>query len=349
MVTTLSVTDLTANRVVWVERFETQMDNGDLIEDTQTMAQQIVHKLVKPAGIILVKALQKRMGVHPNNWTATDCILRWHYYRLLDRSPGTHASLRAKIKRIIDIDPMFPLGKIIYAMLKLDEAVYLLNPTSDADSAISRAQYYIQQAISADPEIPGGHYVSAQCNYFANNLEGFRTSAQESLSRNPRNPRNSDLLHHIGVFLALSGDSEQGLNLAEQAGMGYHSGVGYRLGHILISYFWEEPGAAKALFETCMMPNQLSIGQLAGCLAYLRADEIELAAERFHKLHELEGVSSRAVEQVVDLGVKDPTLKAHIMNDLSRLKATSSTVVPLSLHNLPCPTVTNLFLCSATL
>ena len=326
IVTSLSVTDLTNNRVIWVERFDNDIDCPNLIENTRKMAREVVHKLVKPAGVILVKALQKRMGVHPNNWTATDCILRWHYYRLLDRSPKVHAALREQIKRIIDVDMMFPLGKIIYAMLKIDEAVYALNATTDAHTAIARARYYVLQALSADPDIPYGHYVNAQCDYFDGDLDGFRHSIQAALTSNPRN---SDLLHHAGVFLAMSGDHEQGLDLMEKAGMKYHNGVGYRLGHIFTAYFWGEPGEAKRLFETGMIPYQLSVGQMAGCLAYLAAGEFEKAAERYRKVHEIEGINSRSVENLVELWVKAPDLKHQIQSDFARLKSKTSNLIQL--------------------
>ena len=326
VVITLSVTDLAANRVIWVERFENKIDEVDLIECAREMAQEVVHKLVKPAGVILVKALQKRMGIHPARWTATDCILRWHFYRLLDRSPATHGALRTQIKRIIDADQMFPLGKIIYAMLKLDEAVYLLNPKGDAASSISRARYWVLSALSGDPDLAWGHYVKAQCDYFDNNVPGFKAAAEEAIRRNPRN---TDLLHHIGVFMVLSGDATRGLDLMEKAGLRYHTGVGYRLGHILASYVWGEPGDAKELFETCMMPNELAIGQLAGCLAYLAADEVENAAACYRRLYELQGVTARSIDELITLWVKDPELKQKIHHDLNHLLTQSSVVIPI--------------------
>ncbi len=312
--------------MIWVERSENNIQADDLLQGTQKMAQEVVHKLVKPAGVILVKALQKRLGVHPTSWNATDCILRWHYYRLLDRSPATHAALRTQIKRIIDADPMFPLGKIIYAMLKLDEAVYLLNPTSDEKTAITRARYYVLSALSADPEIPWGHYVSAQCDYFENNVKGFKHSAEEALRRNPRN---SDLLHHIGVFMAMAGEIEQGRDLIDKAGMKYHTGVGYRLGHILNAYFWGDPVEAVTLFETCMIPRELSIGQLAGCLAYLSAGDFDAAAGLYRRLYELEGITARSIDQLIALWVKAPDLKEKIHADLKHLLDNASIVIPI--------------------
>ncbi len=84
-----------------------------------------------------------------------------------------------------------------------------------------------------------------------------------------------------------------------------------------------------ALFETCMVPADLSIAQLAGCLAYLKAGDFNAAAARYRKMYELEGVSARSINQLISLWVKAPDLQEKIYTDINHLLENASIVIPL--------------------
>ncbi len=323
----ISVTDLQLNRIIWSKKYPLALAEGDVLAASADIAAEIAQSLVKPAGILPIAAVRKRLGKPPADWTASDCILRWHLYRLRDRTRKNHAAVRGQIRELLNRDPGFAYGYVMYAMLRIDEIVYRMNPEESAEETFRRAEFLVNQAISADPDNALAHYVKAQCHYFKGEKTQFLTSVEEALALNPRN---ADLLHHIGVFLLFAGETERGTALMDAAGMRYNTGIGYRLGYILREYFLgESADEGIRLFDSTYLPPDLSVGYMAGGLIHCRAGNKEKATELMVRAYTIEQTLGRELTNLSDLWFLDPSLRTMVGEELALLGNLANNVVRL--------------------
>lgn len=321
-----SITDLQINRVIWTEKQDVDLKH-DVLHTAQLLAGEIARNLMKPAGVLPIAAAKKQPAELSDEMTASDCILRWHLYRLRERTAENHRALKSLVRRLLKNDPWFAYGYLIYAMLRIDEVVYRLNPPNDGGNPLERAEYLIQQSISVDPENAFAHYVKAQCHYFQGDLVRFRESLDNALKLNPRNP---DILHQAGAFLCFSGDWELGKRYLDLAEMRYHPGVGYRLAHLVYEYYInDDPTVAHRLLQTAYLPADLSAGLLVACLVETRAGNLESAGEFLRRAYRVEKHLNRDLESLVSLWFADPNLKAKAMRDLKSVEATSGVLIRL--------------------
>lgn len=319
-----SVTDLQLNRTIWSNRYDFEL--SDVLTSARNLAGELAHSLAKPTGVLGTSAVRKRLGVPPVSWEASDCILRWHLYRLRDRTKQNHAAVRAQIRELLNRDPGFSYGYTIYAMLKLDEAVYRMNPEGSDKEALNRALYLANQGITFESDNAIAHYTLAQCHFFRGELEEFYQSLEEALRLNPRN---SDLLHHCGAFLGMAGDWQAGGDLLTRAGMRYHSGIGYRLAYLIWEWFeGSDPDETVRLFETTYLPPDFSVGYVVGALVFCKAREKERAIDSLQQAYQIERHLERDLETLVAIWFKSPAYRELVLDALRELSREFGVVVP---------------------
>ena len=320
----VTVSDVHLNRVVWVKNYEIDLAAAGLMEATSEIAYQIAGALAAPSGVMPIAAMHKRLGKTPREWAACDCILRWHWYRLADRSSANHAALRDQVRRVIEADPMFGMGYVIHAMLLLDEVVYRLNPSDTPQNILKRALLRVDQALSGDDDNAIGHYVRGLCHYYRGDLTVSKRSFAKALECHPRN---TDLIHHIGGFTYFGGDWEEGLALLERAGMRYSSAVGYRLAHLVVAYHrGESEDDMRLLFESTRIPPDLPVALLLGALIYHRIGDQAQAAEYLRRAHRAEAGLSENIAAVAGFWFADPGLRQQVIDDLQAIGEYASVV-----------------------
>lgn len=312
----LSVIDTETQQVVWTNRYFSDSSSLNVMHASYQMAVDIAQELAKPSGFIPVSALRKRMRKGSERWTATDCILRFHLYRLRDRTPTAHAALTEQIQKLLQSDPMFAFGYAIYSMLKIDEVAYMFNNSHGAEQTLRYALNLAIQGISIDPDHALGHFMKARCHYFLGEKNNFRTSAEKAIELHPGN---CDLLHHVGSFFCYFGDWEEGIALIDQAGMDYHSGIGYRIATIVIEYYRGDTNRGKALFETAHIPDNFFAAHLVGALIYVKCGEWDEAASQLRRARAIESRLSPDLSQEAALWFKDTELRNTILEDLRTL------------------------------
>ena len=323
----VSTHDLQVGNIVWAERFELPADGGDLFGAVTDLATEITGKLARPAGMLAIAAVKKRLGRAPIDWNASDCILRWHLYRLRERTPESHAAVRSAVLALLRSDPGFSMGYVIYGMLRIDEVVYRLNPRDDPATTFSHAEYLVNQAIAADPENALAHYVKAQCFYFTGRYDDFRDAINRAIALNPGN---TDIVHHAGAFLICGGERETGTRLLDQANMAYNTGIGYRLAHLIRHYIESEDAeSSRDIVQSTFVPRDFSIGQIAICLLHARWDRMDDAVEALHRAYSIEQNLHRSLSELVSLWFQDKSLASQVMNDLGRVQRESGTLVRL--------------------
>tara|TARA_R110002073_G_scaffold2950_1_gene19604 strand:+ start:13032 stop:14633 length:1602 start_codon:yes stop_codon:yes gene_type:complete len=323
----VTATDIHTSKVIWTNRFQITRINLDIIEVAMSIAHQIAHALARPTGALGIAAVKKRLHKPIDTWNATDCILRWHLYRLRERGPVMHKILREKLRKLLKKDPGFALGYVMFALLKIDEVVYRLNPEGTPTEALERAAFLITQAIGTDPDSAFAYYVKAQCNYFMGEYEDFLFCIDRALELHPHSV---ELQHHCGAFLCFYGDWDRGLVLLERAGMKYHPGVGYRLAHLIIEYFkTNDPEPGRMLLETTYIPEELSVANVVACLIQIKAGNRKAAEKYLIKAIEIEHGLKRELKELVPLWFAHKPLADKILQDLSQLEQTTGVVIKL--------------------
>ncbi len=315
----LGVTDLELDRLAWSERFDLDRANLDILAVSEDLAATVADRLARPAGVIVTAAASKRQGKRGVDWSATDCIVQWHQYRLRERSREGHARLKGQVTRTLQRDPGFALGFVIYAQLVIDEVVYRMDDRAEPGERFQRASHLIEQALSIDPHNAVAHYVKAQTHYFRREFEPFLSEVEKALSLQPRS---TDMLHQCGSFLCLYGRGDSGRDLLEKSGMRYHSGVGYRLGYLIAEYFYnDDPEPARRLYETAYIPDDLAMVYLIGALIYARCDNLDMAARLVRQAYQSQSGLRGGVEALATSWFADPSLRQRALAELRRIEA----------------------------
>lgn len=315
----LMATDLELDRLIWSERFDLDRENLDILEVSESLAAAAADRLARPGGIIVTAAAGNRLGKTGADWSATDCIVQWHVYRLRERSRAVHARLKAQVVRTLRDDPGFALGFVIYAQLVIDEVAYQMDDGADPAERFQRAAHLIEQSLSIDPHSGVAHYVKAQTHYFLGEFEPFLEEIGAALALQPRS---TDMLHQCGTFLCLYGRWETGRELLEKSGMRYHSGVGYRLAYLIADYFCEEdPEPARRLYETTYIPEDLDLAYLIGALIYAKCDDLDMATRLVRQAYQARSSMRGGVDGLARLWFADPSLRQRAIADLRRIEA----------------------------
>ena len=313
----VSVTDLQLGRMIWVHRVRVQPQPVGMFEMIYDIARDMAIRIATPTGVLPRSAAQKRAGKLPADWSTADCVLRWHLYRLRDRSPQSHAALREQVQRLLSRDPGFAAGYAILAMLTLDELVYRLNP-QPGTAPLDRARYLIEQGLSIDSSDALAHYIRGQLCYFQGDLDGFRRALEQALTLNSAN---TDIIHHGGAFTGLAGDWERGEVLLERAGMRYHTGIGYRLGHIMREYFRGDPAEGRALLASAFVPPGFAVAHVVAALVLARSGATAEAEAQLRRAFEADRSLGEHTDALTNLWFADPAQRAIVQAELHALVA----------------------------
>ncbi len=320
----VAVSDLDLGRLIWVRRLTAA---SKALADLRALAIELVVYLAKPAGVLPLAAIHKRYGASPERWSPADCVLRWHYYRLRDRSPQSHAILLAQVRRVVEEDPLFSWGYLIEAMLTLDEVIYRLNSSrADAD-ALKRASYLIEQIVAGEGESNAlVHYVKAQTHYFLREMDDFERSLEQAVSMHPNNP---DLLHHSGAFSCFAGHTQRGLEWIERANMRSHAGIGYRLAYLVLDFLDVADYGNVRLFESTYLPPNFSVGHVVGALLYAKHGQLDQAVYHLNCAGELEARIDRNLRELVLLWFADTGMAQVIIDQISLIERHRGRIVAL--------------------
>ena len=311
---TVSVEDLESRRIVGLKEISMARGQGADAQLVSSLATEVAQALAMPAGLLPLATLQKRFSVPDQEWTTIDCILRWHLYRLRERTLADHARLKTQTERWIKTQPMFTAGYVILALLMIDEVVYHQFTGAPDQNALQRAEMLAQEAIALDRDWAMSHYVRAQALFFQGKLQEFQLAIDRAIQLHPTNP---DLVHHAGAFLYLSGDVRRGEKLMDQAAMQDNPGIGYRLGYLMRSYVEGEFMSGLRLFESTVVPRQFTLGQLVGALLYFAVGDLQSA--RKHLDRALGTGSEATLRLTVALWFKDASMRARAEQALAEM------------------------------
>jgi hypothetical protein len=146
----------------------------------------------------------------PDQLTPYESVLRSfaHFPRL---SAKEHAAARASLERAVQQAPGYGDAWAMLSMLYRDEYTQGFNVMPDASG---RALAAARRAVEAAPSNHLAYHALAAAQFFCRDLLAFRNSAERAIALNRNDGFTSAFL---GLLVALAGDWQRGLELANRA------------------------------------------------------------------------------------------------------------------------------------
>ena len=138
-------------------------------------------------------------------------MLGVHAYYATGVTPQKHLELRACLERAVELDPSYADAWAWLAALYRDEHASGFNPRP---GSLDRAEKAATRSIELDQRNQEAHLVLAYVYFFRGEFELSRVQAERAIALNPNSP---DALGSLSVPIALSGDWDRGVALAEKA------------------------------------------------------------------------------------------------------------------------------------
>ena len=198
------LTETTANRCLWAERFD-----GDLA-DVFRLQDQVVRKVVAalanvlPLGPVLDDAPRRRTTIEAYDFLVRGRVLVMH-------SPAGNDLARTLLAKAAELDPNLAEA---HAWLAISHCSAAIHYGEDFNANQARGLAYAQKAISLNMSDPIAHSVLG----FARLCEGMLEEAESAFQTALRiNPNHADTMVNMAGLRVLQGQPRDAVELAEKA------------------------------------------------------------------------------------------------------------------------------------
>jgi adenylate cyclase len=211
----LSVRLLTADtgEQLWGEAFDEPAAVGSLLAFQERIAERVAGMVTRPLGPIFQQQLARTTHTPPEHLDTYDCVLKFRYYRHTFAAVD-HAGAAACFRDAVVREPNLADAWGGLALLYVDEWLYGYSPQPDPDDALTRAAEVARTALDIDGDNRLANLAMARVRLSNGDVEGFRRAADRLLELRPRY---ADDLMTIGSLLVVTGDSDRGVALVEEA------------------------------------------------------------------------------------------------------------------------------------
>jgi tetratricopeptide (TPR) repeat protein len=198
---------------LWGEAFDEPAAVGSLLAFQERIAEHVAGMVTRPLGPIFQQQLARTTHTPPEHLDTYDCVLKFRYYRHTFAAVD-HATAVACFRDAVVREPKLADAWGGLALLYLDEWLYGYSPQPDPDDALTRAGEAARTALDIDGDNRLANLAIARVRLSNGDIEGFRRAADRLLELRPRYP--DDLLT-IATLLVVTGDSDHGLALVDEA------------------------------------------------------------------------------------------------------------------------------------
>jgi adenylate cyclase len=196
---------------LWADTFDRELTANNIFEVQDEITRKIVAVIGDTYGIISATALEDRTTRSAESLDAYQCVLAAHAYFATGLTPQKHFNVRACLERAVELDPSYADAWAWLAALYRGEHANGFNPRP---GSLDRAEKAATRSIELDQRNQEAHMVLAHVYFFRREFEPAQVQAKRAIALNPNSP---DLLAALSYTLALSGDWDRGVALAEKA------------------------------------------------------------------------------------------------------------------------------------
>lgn len=193
---------------VWAERFDREIDDIFAVQDEITL------RLATEMQVTLTEGEQARL-----RYTTTTNVEAWSLWiQGLNRYRGPmsadwHAHITRCWEKALALDPMSAPLNAMLGFMHFSDARHGWTGTS-RESAIVKAETYVEQALAIDPENPDAYRGAAAVHLFRLRFDEAVAAARRAVKLGPSL---TDVLSFAALVLASAGRAAEGIGLIERA------------------------------------------------------------------------------------------------------------------------------------
>jgi adenylate cyclase len=207
---TAQLLDVKDGTHLWAETFERELTASNIFDLQDEITRKIVAVIGDTYGAISAAERTDRTRRSTESIDAYQCVLAAHAF-YVGPSVHKHSDVRARLERAVELDPSYADAWAWLAAMYREEHSSGFNPRP---GALDRAEKAATRSIDLDQRNQEAHLVLSHVYFFRREFELARVQAERTIALNPNSP---DLLASLSYTIALSGDWDRGVALAEKA------------------------------------------------------------------------------------------------------------------------------------
>jgi hypothetical protein len=245
--------------------------------------------------------------------SASELVLRSFAYNQ-QLNPEEHARLRAGFERALEREPNHANGWAALSTLYSHEYIHRLNPR---EKPMERAREAAWRAVNLDQACQAGWRQLAEGYFFGRDFSAFRPAAERTVSLNPRN---GSTCAYMALLIALAGNWERGVALAERMmNLNRHHPGWYYFPVVWDHFRKGEYETALEVAKKINMPRfhltQISIAAACGMLG--RKAEVRAAIELLRKYNPI-FLDLNNVREHLEKWLPDEELREQFLQGLQK-------------------------------
>jgi len=200
-----------ANSVrIWSQKYDRELSAENLFSVQDDIREQIVATLSDLHGVIYSEQSKRNVHRPTASLNAYECLsVALAYDKYLN--PEYHLRARESLERAIELDPNFDEAWSHLSWIYTDEYVFGFNPQP---GPMERALAAARRAVELDPDNYHSRWLLSRVHYFMGSRELFLAEARRALDLNSSDGTTLGL---IGVYIALSGEWDRGIDMVGKA------------------------------------------------------------------------------------------------------------------------------------
>ncbi|QMU60727.1 MAG: hypothetical protein GKR92_03060 [Gammaproteobacteria bacterium] len=205
--------DRVSHSNVWTHSYNEKLSVKGMLEIQDEIAMHVATTIAQPYGVIIRKELAHLNRGLTDNFTAYELFLS--YFQFISTfSPIDHFRAREALEESVRMDPQFSDAWAALAIIYAQEYQLSMNQIERDVDVRELANQTARRALKIDPNNSRSRFAIAIAKLINGEIEGSKEDIAQALGLNPNN---SLILAQSGLFLALSGRWEKGIEMLEHA------------------------------------------------------------------------------------------------------------------------------------
>lgn len=205
--------DRVSHSNVWAHTYNEKLSVKSMLEIQDKIAMHVATTIAQPYGVIIRKELAHLNRGQTDNFTAYELFLR--YFQFMNTlSPKDHLRAREALEESVQMDPQFSDAWAALAIIYAQEYQLSMNPVKRETDVRELAYNTARKALKIDPNNSRSKFAISITKFINGEMKESKEESEDALALNPND---SLILAQSGLFLALSGKWDKGLERLEQA------------------------------------------------------------------------------------------------------------------------------------
>jgi TolB-like protein len=208
------VLDAGDGRVLWAARYDRDLDTATIFELETDIAAHVAAAIGNVHGKLFRPELQVAVRKPLATLDAFDGLLIFYDYQA-HISPDRHATSRAALERVLEVEPDSASLWAAMSALHIDSFQLGFNLEKPRAEYAGAACDTARRAVDLDAWNPSAHIALSNAAYAHGEFALFEQAGRRALELNPND---SDVLMAFGFLLTCRGEWDEGLALLDRAG-----------------------------------------------------------------------------------------------------------------------------------